>query len=299
MKFCVENYLTPFEFHDAEFSFVSFDGSDLTVSVKYLNIHKGTPQNPSDSDMEIASAHITFKQIHSVTYEPGRTWKTGIDGASYPIGPLVVYHNHAAIPRILEELQNGLTVFHFEKEENGGYSIGGCGVEPYLTITFDFDSVTVSWDEYRKKAWYELHRQYRFDSVLHTPDGDEHVQITVICHDEPVYMDGIYVDPPIVSAGCKFASRSYWGQGYDYLWIDAFADLQKHLPEGVFLKCCLTCRHGNFCPGENKVNEVFCTKDASIVRKNAKQYFHLCDDFQPQSKDFYTYNDYLHSLKKV
>ena len=64
---------------------------------------------------------------------------------------------------ILEELQNEITVYHFEKEDRG-YSIGGCGIEPYFTMEFDFDNVVVCWDEYKKKAWYELHRQYRYDA---------------------------------------------------------------------------------------------------------------------------------------
>ena len=40
MKFCVENDLSLFEFHDSEFSFVSFDGKDLVVSASMVNIHK-------------------------------------------------------------------------------------------------------------------------------------------------------------------------------------------------------------------------------------------------------------------
>ena len=91
MKFCVENDLSIFEFHDSVFCFVSFDGSDLVISASMVNIHKDTPQNSSDHDMEIASAQITFKNFHSATYEPGRTWKTGEDGKSYPVGPRVVY----------------------------------------------------------------------------------------------------------------------------------------------------------------------------------------------------------------
>ena len=56
MKYCVENDLSIFEFHDSVFSYVSFEGTDLIVSASMVNIHKDTPQNPSDYDMEIASA---------------------------------------------------------------------------------------------------------------------------------------------------------------------------------------------------------------------------------------------------
>ncbi len=313
MKFCVVNDLSLFEFHDSELSFVSYDGKDLVVSASMVNIHKDTPQNPSDYDMEITSAQMIFKNFNSATYEPGRPWKTGEDGRSYPVGPRVIFRDRDAMERIIEALQNEISVYHFEKEENGRYSIGGCGIEPYFTMEFQFDSVKVCWDEYKKTAWYELHRQYCYDTVLHTPKGDETVKLTIVCHEVPVYFKGKLEQPPTVSVGCKYDGKEYWGYGKDYLWIDAFADLQKQLPEGVLLKCCLTCRHGNLCPVGNDKNEVFCTKNVLITQKSdlffytedrkerekrSKGYCCVCDGYQPQSQDFYTYNDYLYFLNR-
>ncbi len=312
MKFCVENDLSLFEFHDSDFSFVSFDGKDLVVSVSMLNIHKDAPQNPYDYDMEIDSAQIVFRNFHSATYEPGRAWKTGEDGQSCPVGERVIFSGQEAIDRIIEELQNKIAVYHFEREECG-YSIGGFGIEPYFTIEFTFDSVVVCWDEYKKKAWYELHRQYWYDVVLHTPQGEETVKLHILCHEETMYYQGARVEPPIVDIGCKYKGKEYWGHGKDYLWIDAFADLQRKLPEGVLLKCCLTCRHGNLCPVGNGVNEVFCTKDVLITQKSdlyfytedvierekrSRKYCSVCEDYQPQTDDHYTYNDYFYYLKK-
>lgn len=243
MKFCVENDLSLFEFHDATFSFVAFDGRDLIISAEAVSIHKNTTQNPSDVDMELAFAHITFKNFNSATYEPGRSWVMGEDGQYHPVGPRIIYTHQEAIDKIIAELQEGLTVFHFEKEEKEGYSIGGCGNEPYFTIEFGFDSVIVSWNECKKKAWYELHHKYHFDSVVNSPNGDETVQLIISCYEEEVYINGVPVQPLTVSVGCKYDGKEYWGYGKDHLWIDAFADLQRKLPEGVFLKCCLTCRH--------------------------------------------------------
>jgi len=312
MKFYVENDLSVFEFHDSDFSFLRYDGRDLVISASRVNIHKNAPQNPFDYDMEIASAQITFQNFHSATYEPGRTWETGEDGKSYPVGPRVVYSGHDGINRILEELKNEIAVYHFEKEEHG-YSIGGCGIEPYFTIEFDFDGVIVCWDEYKKKAWYELHRQYTFPATLHTPNGSDAVQLYVSCHEEAVYVKGVCEQPPIVIVGCKYDGNECWGHGSDDLWIDAFADFQRQLPEGVYLKSCLTCRHGNLCPAGNDANEVFCTKDVLITQKSdlffyteddcerekrSRQYCALCKDYKPQTAGFYTYNDYLHYLKK-
>ena len=312
MKYCVKNDLSIFEFHDSAFSFVSFNGSDLVISASMVNIHKDTPQNPSDYDMELSSAQITFSNFRSAVYEPGRAWKTGENGKSYPVGPRVVYSGQDGIDQILEELHNGITVYHFEKETSG-YSIGGCGIEPYFEIRFEFDDVTVSWAEYKKKAWYELHRQYRYDASLSTPDGDVPVKLIVTCHEEPVYYEGDLERSPTVNVGCTYEGKEYWGHGDDYLWIDAFADLQRQLPKGVWLTCCLTCRYGNLCPVGNSPNEVFCTKDVFIAQKSdlyfytedskerkkrSRQYCGLCESYKPQKEDNYTYNDYLCFLEK-
>ena len=79
------------------------------------------------------------------------------------------------------------------------------------------------------------------------------------------------------------------------------------------LTCCLTCRHGNLYPVGNDINEVFCTKDLLITQKSdlyfytedddertkrSRKYCGLCKNYQPQTDDFYTYNDYLYRLKK-
>lgn len=159
-----------------------------------------------------------------------------------------------------------------------------------------------SWDEPKKKAWYELNHQYRYSTVLHTPTGDETVQVTISCHEE---------SPMTVNVGCTYEGKEYRGHGSDYLWIDAFADLQRKLPKNVLLKCCLTCRHGNLCPAGNEVNELFCTKDISVTQKSdlyfhtedeterakrSKQYCSLCSDYQPQTHEHYTYNDFSSQL---
>lgn len=105
----------------------------------------------------------------------------------------------------------------------------------------------------------------------------------------------------------------YYGKGTDFLWVDAFANLQKNLPSGIKVACCMTCRYGNMCPHGNKENELFCTKDLNIVDKmqlcnlsDENNYFlkrkvfsyHYCDDFVYQSDDYYTYNDYYYVYKK-
>ena len=96
--------------------------------------------------------------------------------------------------------------------------------------------------------------------------------------------------------------------------MDAIADLQNRLPQGVLLKCCLACRHGSFCPVGNGMNEVFCvsdlvpkeksdlffcTENEEETHKRSREYFHQCEKFQPQEENYYTYNDFYHYLKKA
>ena len=57
MKYHVENNLDLFEFHDADVSFLSFDNNGLILSVRHLNIHKNTDENPNDNDMEITRSN--------------------------------------------------------------------------------------------------------------------------------------------------------------------------------------------------------------------------------------------------
>ena len=111
----------------------------------------------------------------------------------------------------------------------------------------------------------------------------------------------------------KYNNIEYCGTGRDYLWVDAFANLQRKLPHGIFLACCMTCRHGTMCPYGNKENQLYCTKDVIITSKDdvielidkdasfferAVSSINCCDDFVYQCDDYYTYNDYLYHLQK-
>ena len=94
---------------------------------------------------------------------------------------------------------------------------------------------------------------------------------------------------------------------------DTIADLQSKLPNDVKFACCMTCRHGNFCPFGNEENQLFCTKDIEITNKEdmcdlfiqtdpfedrAVTSFNFCEDFVYQSDDYFTYSDYLYELKR-
>lgn len=153
---------------------------------------------------------------------------------------------------------------------------------------------------------YDPINRHRYPFTLATPNGDQQIIVSID-------YEGNAGEQATVKVSCKYLGEVFCGQGRDFLWIDAFADLQRHLPEAVFLKCCLTCRHGNLCPVGNAPNEVFCMKDVVIKQKSdlyfytednnervtrTRQYNNQCESYEPQSDNYYTYNDYWYFLHR-
>ena len=307
MKYCIQDQLSQFEFHDAELSLLSFDGNTLRLSVRFLNVHKGIPENPYDTDMEIESAVMTFQgfQMHSYTrfgdnnkaillYDDALHDRLNTEG--------IVILNRAATDAFLTSLREGITVLdHDISGENNQLCLEGIsGIDPYFEVRFGFCHVLIAWDVFSRKAWYEQIRQYTYDLTLLTPDGERQSPVHIICDNEQE-------DEPVVSVGLEYAGVEYWGSGDGTTWADAFSDLQARLSDGVTFKCCLTCRHGNLCPVGNAPDEVFCTKDAAITRKSdlyfytenpserekrARHACAVCGDYQPQSESYYIYTDF-------
>ena len=89
----------------------------------------------------------------------------------------------------------------------------------------------------------------------------------------------------------------------------AIVKLQEVLPPNIFIACCHSCRHGNFCPFGDNDNEIFCFKDKAPKDKNDvceffsdhaslgvrnKKLLDFCNDYNPISRndEYYTYNDW-------
>ncbi len=314
MKYRVENKLDLFEFHDSEFSLISFNKDELITSAKYVNIHKSANQNPYDSDMEISLAKFVFTGFNVISFEPMRAYQVDDEGHLYTNDPQIIYNGGEAEKHFLNEIKNGITINCIDicKKENKTYIELSTCAQSCFFATITFDEVVIEWDEYLKKAWYELHKQYIHNGYLIAPTGEEETEIHIIHHEEDTYYQGKLEKGPTVSVGVKYKEEQLWGRGQEYNWEDAFADVQKQLPEGVLLKCCMTCRHGNMCPYGNKPGELFCTKDLTINSKedmcnlfdNHEMFERLksvadsCDQYIPQSNDYYTYNSYLYFLNK-
>ncbi|MBR2718518.1 MAG: hypothetical protein IKB78_04365 [Clostridia bacterium] len=159
MKYRADNTLHDFEFHDAEWHFVSYDSESLIVDAKHLNIHKNTAQNPANCDMELQLARITFYGCEIITFEPGVPWITDASGKSCPAEPLITYTGHAAREMLLHELNCTTCIFAFSKSDCERWRMAGCGDEPYFEAQISFDAVTIEWDEFRRPAWYVLREQ--------------------------------------------------------------------------------------------------------------------------------------------
>ena len=67
-----------------------------------------------------------------------------------------------------------------------------------------------------------------------------------------IYYDDNDVADTSVEINLTYNNTLYQGNGIDYLWGDAFADLQKKLPDDIKIACCMTCHHGNMCPYGNR-----------------------------------------------
>ena len=249
MKYCAENRLDLFEFHDAKLALGSFAGDRLEISAKHLNLHRDAEKNPCDYDMEIDTARLSFDGFEVRSFEPMRKWQMDEDGNWHTHEPQIIFHGQEAENRLIEGLQQepSLNCIDFQKEgDKTLMEFSTCG-ESYFFATFAFRRVSIAWDGYCGKAWYERHRQYFYDITLETPEGELNTQVHVICHEEDVYEGDQRLKAPIVSIGIRYHGKTFWG-GRNGSWVEACAEAQKKLPEGVRIKCGKTCHLENMCP---------------------------------------------------
>lgn len=292
MKYCSINKFYNFEFHDAITNFISFNDNNLVIGVECLNIHKNTEHNPYDFDMEIEYAEIILKKITIHSFSDADS---------------IQYEGEDAIRKFFEQITNGVTILSFGLEKDNIYYLEGIGKDPFFTAYISFENICIEWDKYKKKAWYELIRCYEKQLCLESKTGDTFVDLNIIFNAE---IEG----EEIVSLRMKYNDKEYFEYGNDYEWFDAFAKLQKKLPNKLTIKSCLTCRHGNMCPVGNTPGEIFCTKDVKVSKKSdlffytednterekrLRFYTDVCDDFQIQSEEHFTYNDFLYWLNKT
>ena len=292
MKYISEN-IDDFEFHDALAYYKSYEDNNLAITVQRLNIHEDAAENDYDVDMEIAYAEMTLKNIRVLSY-------TDADA--------IRLEGKQASEKFMEQIQQGIGVLSFGIENDGIYYFEGSGTELYFIAYCSVENIFIKWDEYKKKAWYELIKRYERDICLSINGGEVIVKADILWNEEVAGEEH-------VSINIAYENKKYYGWGKDYYWTDAFADLQNNLPENVQIKSCITCRHGNFCPVGNHLDELFCTKDIEIEEirdlwfytedevereKRSRKYTCFCDAYSAQTDDYFTYNDfkfYMNELK--
>ncbi len=151
---------------------------------------------------------------------------------------------------------------------------------------------------------------YKHSLILDTPDGDVEGEVVFIVYDYPTHVK--------TTLSLIYGDNEYIGYGDDYLFLKAFALLERSLPEGVSMKCCLNCRYGNMCPTGNTRNEVFCikrdilrgeesefvhdelTRCTSRIRERearSREYCECCPDYVRQDRRYFTFSSYLKKLE--
>ena len=234
MNYVSIDRLCDFEFHDSEWSFVSWERGNLTVRIVMLNVHKDTKHNDTGKDMEIKEAFATFIGVKAPTYELPRTWHKDENGNSYTNEPRVIYEGGAAVRRFIEDIKNDRVACMFFDRNDEGYEFGGVG-EDWISFRFGFDSVRIEWDEYDGKAWYSGRSYQKRNIILVTPEGDVTLPAFVREITEPLFSNGVEIAPPSFSIGLDYEKKNYFG-GYFLTLDEALAGLRAVLPEGVIIK---------------------------------------------------------------
>ena len=290
----ISNNLADFEYHDALVAngYID-DNQNLHFELKYLNVHKNIEQNPYDHDMAIDVAKIVFEDFKFFSFKGSNENST---------------NDFSAFSTLLS---NDFTILYLSQEDNLCY-MEGTGIDPYFVVNFKFSKATISWDNFKQRAWYELHRQYKAPLCLETPNGDIFVNSHLNCVDIPSKTDCNYIEDTKLTLTIELGKNHFTGEAMCEI-DKVFANLAKSLPDNFKIKCCLTCKHGNFCPVGNYENELFCTSDVFIQEIEDLWFYtedhnerifrsrkstNYCDKFSYQNKDYFTYNSFLDFLNE-
>lgn len=159
MKYSSVNRLEDFYFHDSVMESGRITDSTLTASLRYLNIHTGTPQNDGEFDMEIELAQITFEGVRELTAGNLPSQQISAEGVVTNIESVILSGDEAR-ELLIELLEYDLIIFSLDQPTPGLCVFDTCNGD---IIRFSFDRVTIEWDDYSGRAWYESDqwREYR------------------------------------------------------------------------------------------------------------------------------------------
>ena len=171
------NDLDIFEFHDAKLKLTRYamNSRYLYLSVNHLNVKKNTEQNPTDSDMEIKEAHVTFSNFYMNYLRTKTRYQPNEKGDLVPIevSETTLFEDGALnyfFDRLKEKRE--LTVLELKRSKNGKYFMSLDAEPGRFEMEFTISSAHVTWDEYSGEAWYEQYfRDMRARGI--TPKGIE------------------------------------------------------------------------------------------------------------------------------
>ncbi len=305
MRYISKDSTENFEFHDSFVKSADLENGILNLIVQYLNIHKGLPENPNDCDMEIEEAKITLTDFSLKCFTFGGAWQIDENGNSYQTESVTECEGEEGLVHFKREIDKGFTILDWytsDQENELIYNIEACGDEPFFDVSFSASSITIEWDSYRKKAWYELKRWY--DEIISLIVEDKEVQSNI-----HLSFDDEDENDPTRAVGVEIDNQWIWGHG-DFM-PDAVINLEEQLLPNIKLKCCQTCRYGNCCPCGNDEEHIFCLQNVSITSKaevyhyiietdtveiRKHKWYACCEKYQPMQEEYYTYNDYYKLL---
>lgn len=310
MRYISKNQTGDFEFHDTSIISSLREKEALVLKTMYLCIHKNSANNPFNLDMELSLAKITFQDFKIESYkELGYTKYDPNTKTETKITDIFLYGTEAEekFNTILENTkEKGLRFNCFEKNDSL-YFLEIIYPQGVFSAECIASNILVEWEEFVKPAWYEYENNITDTLILMTQEGEKTVEATV-------QYDGRYSEDLEPCLSFAFDGKNYFSQKRYYNFDELFAEMQNQLPKGVYIKCCVTCRHGNFCPYGNYPDEIFCTKDVTIKncgdvcrytadiekeRQNRlRKSTFCCNDYKIQTEDFFTYNDFLYFLDK-
>lgn len=166
MRYRSVNAVEEFDFHDSRAEGGELRDGTLLLPLRSLNIHKHLPQNPSEYDMEIELAILRAEGFALLEYSPCPECVRDEQGNFVPIEPRRVYRGEDGLARFARDLGEGFYVFGWlvERKEGAAVHTITCNGQGFVSdVSFTAEKITVEWDSYTDKAWYESDewRKYR------------------------------------------------------------------------------------------------------------------------------------------
>lgn len=293
----------------AKFCDPEYREGNLYIVAKGLTLRRFTAHNPSHRALTILQASLTFYGIGLVSYEKYRYEDRDPNVPPWIRSEKVVLSTEGAVEEVVEFLQNNR---HCYMQLDGNILKLNLGGGELCEAEIHFKSLKAEWDTLEEKFFEDAIKCIKYSLPLHTPDGIQRVPLYIQQDIAAYYEDEERPTLPRDWMSLKYKGKLYIADGDCGEGLEALAKLQLQLPEDVRIQCCITCKHGNQHPCGNNMGDVFCTRGFTVADKGdiinilmgdepeekyLRHYTDLCDEYGPQSDEYYTYSSYYVYLK--